>query len=103
MVTGSLGMLSSASLNETKFGLYEPSHGSAPDIAGKGIANPIATILSAAMLLRYSLNLDKEADAVETAVQAVLKEGYRTGDIMSEGCTQVGTVQMGDLIAERIH
>ena len=95
-------MLSSASLNETSFGLYEPSHGSAPDIAGKGIANPIATILSAAMLLRYSLNLDKEADAVETAVQAVLKEGYRTGDIMSEGCTQVGTVQMGDLIAERI-
>ena len=91
MVTGSIGMLSSASLNETSFGLYEPSHGSAPDIAGKGIANPIATILSAAMLLRYSLNLDKEADAVETAVQAVLKEGYRTGDIMSEGCTQVGT------------
>ena len=103
MVTGSIGMLSSASLNETSFGLYEPSHGSAPDIAGKGIANPIATILSAAMLLRYSLNLDKEADAVETAVQAALKEGYRTGDIMSEGCTQVGTVQMGDLIAERIH
>ena len=103
MVTGSIGMLSSASLNETSFGLYEPSHGSAPDIARKGIANPIATILSAAMLLRYSLNLDKEADAVETAVQAVLKEGYRTGDIMSEGCTQVGTVQMGDLIAERIH
>ncbi len=102
MVTGSMGMLSSASLNETSFGLYEPSHG-APDIAGKGIANPIATILSAAMLLRYSLNLDEEADAVETAVQAVLKEGYRTGDIMSEGCTQVGTVQMGDLIAERIH
>ena len=96
-------MLSSASLNETSFGLYEPSHGSAPDIAGKGIANPIATILSAAMLLRYSLNLDKEADAVEAAVQAVLKEGYRTGDIMSEGCTKVGTVQMGDLIAERIH
>ena len=103
MVTGSIGMLSSASLKEGSFGLYEPSHGSAPDIAGKGIANPIATILSAAMLLRYSLNLDKEADAVETAVQAVLKEGYRTGDIMSEGCTQVGTVQMGDLIAERIH
>ena len=103
MVTGSIGMLSSASLNETSFGLYEPSHGSAPDIAGKGIANPIATILSAAMLLRYSLNLDKEADAVEAAVQAVLKEGYRTGDIMSEGCTKVGTVQMGDLIAERIH
>lgn len=102
MVTGSIGMLSSASLNETSFGLYEPSHGSAPDIAGKGIANPIATILSAAMLLRYSLNLDEEADAVKAAVQAVLKEGYRTGDIMSEGCTKVGTEKMGDLIAERI-
>ncbi len=102
MITGSIGMLSSASLNETSFGLYEPSHGSAPDIAGKGIANPIATILSAAMMLRFSLNLDKEADVVENAVQQVLKEGYRTGDIMSEGCTQVGTVQMGDLIAERI-
>lgn len=102
MVTGSIGMLSSASLNETSFGLYEPSHGSAPDIAGKGIANPIATILSAAMLLRYSLNLDKEADAVEQAVQAVLREGYRTGDIMSEGCTCVGTAEMGDLIAERV-
>lgn len=102
MVTGSIGMLSSASLNETSFGLYEPSHGSAPDIAGKGIANPIATILSAAMLLRYSLNLDEEADAMEAAVQAVLKEGYRTGDIMSEGCTKVGTEKMGDLIAERI-
>ena len=96
MVTGSIGMLSSASLNETSFGLYEPSHGSAPDIAGKGIANPIATILSAAMLLRYSLNLDEEADAVEAAVQAVLKEGYRTGDIMSEGCTKVGTEKMGE-------
>lgn len=102
MVTGSIGMLSSASLNETSFGLYEPSHGSAPDIAGKGIANPIATILSAAMMLRFSLNLDKEADAVEAAVQQVLKEGYRTVDIMSEGCKQVGTNEMGDLIAERI-
>lgn len=102
MVTGSIGMLSSASLNETKFGLYEPSHGSAPDIAGKGIANPIATILSAAMLLRYSLDLDKEADAVEDAVRQVLKDGYRTVDIMSGSCMQVGTVQMGDLIAERI-
>ena len=102
MVTGSIGMLSSASLNETSFGLYEPSHGSAPDIAGKGIANPIATILSAAMMLRFSLNLDKEADAVEAAVQEVLKEGYRTGDIMSEGCKKVGTVEMGDLIADKI-
>ncbi len=87
MVTGSIGMLSSASLNETKFGLYEPSHGSAPDIAGQDKANPIATILSAAMMLRFSLDMDKEADAVEAAVQKVLTEGYRTGDIMSEGCT----------------
>ena len=102
MVTGSIGMLSSASLNETKFGLYEPSHGSAPDIAGQDKANPIATILSAAMMLRYSLDLDKEADAVETAVRQVLKEGYRTGDIMSDGCTQVGTKEMGTLIAERV-
>ena len=78
------------------------SHGSAPDIAGKGIANPIATILSAAMMLRFSLNLDKEADAVEAAVQEVLKEGYRTGDIMSEGCKKVGTVEMGNLIADKI-
>lgn len=102
MITGSIGMLSSASLNETKLGMYEPSHGSAPDIAGKGIANPIATILSAAMMLRYSFDLDKEADAIEAAVQAVLTENYRTVDIMSEGCTQVGTTQMGDLVAERI-
>lgn len=102
MITGSIGMLSSASLNETKFGLYEPSHGSAPDIAGKGIANPIATILSAAMMLRYSFDLDKEADAIEQAVQKVLTEGYRTVDIMAEGCTKVGTAEMGDLIAERI-
>ena len=91
MVTGSIGMLSSASLNETKFGLYEPSHGSAPDIAGQDKANPIATILSAAMMLRYSLDLDGEADAVEQAVQRVLEQGYRTVDIMSEGCTCVGT------------
>ena len=102
MVTGSIGMLSSASLNETKFGLYEPSHGSAPDIAGQNKANPIATILSAAMMLRYSLDLDAEADAVEAAVRQVLKEGYRTGDIMAEGCSQVGTVEMGTLIAERV-
>lgn len=102
MITGSIGMLSSASLGSTKLGLYEPSHGSAPDIAGKNIANPIATILSAAMMLRYSLDLDDAADAIENAVQQVLKEGYRTTDIMSEGMTLVGTDKMGDLIAERI-
>ena len=89
MITGSIGMLSSASLGKTKLGLYEPSHGSAPDIAGKNIANPIATILSAAMMLRYSLDLDKEADAIEAAVAQVLKENYRTVDIMSEGMTLV--------------
>ena len=102
MVTGSIGMLASASLNETKFGLYEPSGGSAPDIAGKGIANPIATILSAAMMLRFSFDLDKEADAIEAAVAKVLKEGYRTIDIMSEGKTQIGTANMGDKIASYI-
>ena len=102
------GMLSSASLNDTKFGLYEPSGGSAPDIAGKGIANPIATILSAAMMLRYTFDLDKEADAIEAAVKQVLKDGYRTIDIMPQEdakkayVTQVGTSQMGDLICERI-
>lgn len=102
MITGSIGMLSSASLGAAKLGLYEPSHGSAPDIAGKDIANPIATILSAAMMLRYSFDLDKEADAVEAAVKQVLKDGYRTIDIMSEGMKQVGCAGMGDLIAERI-
>ena len=102
MITGSIGMLSSASLGKTKLGLYEPSHGSAPDIAGKNIANPIATILSAAMMLRYSFDLDKEADAIEAAVATVLKEGYRTTDIYSEGCTKVGTDEMGDLIAKRV-
>lgn len=102
MVTGSLGMLPSASLNETKFGLYEPSGGSAPDIAGKDIANPIAAILSGAMLLRYSLDMQEEADAVEKAVEQVLEEGYRTGDIMSDGCKQVKCSEMGDLITERI-
>lgn len=102
MVTGSIGMLASASLNETKFGLYEPSGGSAPDIAGQGIANPIATILSAAMMLRYSFDLDREAAAVEAAVAKVLSDGYRTGDIMSEGKEQVGTGKMGDLIAAYI-
>ena len=102
MVTGSIGMLASASLNDTKFGLYEPSHGSAPDIAGKDVANPIATVLSAAMMLRYSFDLDKEADAVENAVKQVLKDGYRTVDIMSDGCKQVGCKQMGELLVERI-
>lgn len=102
MVTGSIGMLASASLNDSKFGLYEPSHGSAPDIAGKDIANPIATILSASMMLRYSFDLDKEADEIDNAVKQVLKEGCRTADIMSEGCTLVGCKQMGDLLAGKI-
>ena len=106
MVTGSIGMLPSASLNETSFGLYEPSHGSAPDIAGKDIANPIATILSAAMMLKYTFKLDKEAKAIEDAVQKTLEEGYRTSDLL--GCGDVpedkkcGCKRMGDLIAERI-
>ena len=102
MVTGSIGMLASASLNDTKFGLYEPSGGSAPDIAGQGIANPIATILSAAMMLRFSFDLDKEADSIEAAVAAVLKDGYRTIDIMSEGRKQIGTAEMGDRICSCI-
>ena len=102
MVTGSIGMLSSASLNDSKFGLYEPSHGSAPDIAGMDIANPIATILSASMMLRYSFNLDKEADAIDQAVKKVLEDGIRTVDIMSEGMKQVGCKEMGDRIVERI-
>ncbi len=102
MVTGSIGMLASASLNETKFGLYEPSGGSAPDIAGKGIANPIATILSAAMMLRYSFDLDEEAEAIENAVSKVLQDGYRTIDIMSEGMKQIGTAEMGDRICSYI-
>ena len=102
MVTGSIGMLASASLNETKFGMYEPSGGSAPDIAGKGIANPIATILSAAMMLRFSFDLDQEADAIENAVENVLKDGYRTIDIISEGKVQIGTAEMGDEICSYI-
>lgn len=102
MITGSIGMLSSASLAEGKFGLYEPSHGSAPDIAGQDIANPIATILSAAMMLRYSFDLDEEAAAVEKAVKDVLADGYRTVDIMSEGMKQVGCREMGSLIIEKI-
>ena len=102
MITGSIGMLSSASLAEGKFGLYEPSHGSAPDIAAQDIANPIATILSAAMMLRYSFDLDEEAAAVEKAVKDVLADGYRTVDIMSEGMKQVGCREMGSLIIEKI-
>ena len=99
-ITGSIGMLSSASLSSTKLGLYEPSHGSAPDIAGKNIANPIATILSAAMMLRYSLDLDTEADAVEAAVAKALENGYRTIDIMSEGMKQLSCSEMGSVIAD---
>ena len=102
MITGSIGMLASASLNETKFGMYEPSGGSAPDIAGQDKANPIATILSAAMMLRYTFDLDKEADAIEAAVKQVLVDGYRTCDIVSEGTELVGCNRMGDLIVERI-
>ncbi len=102
MVTGSIGMLASASLGETKLGLYEPSHGSAPDIAGQNKANPIATILSAAMMLRYSFDLEEEADKIEAAVKSVLKKGYRTIDIMSDGMTLVGTKEMGDLVVAEI-
>jgi len=102
MITGSIGMLPSASLGEGKLGMYEPIHGSAPDIAGQDKANPIATILSAAMMLRYSFNLDQEAQAVENAVTKVLDAGYRTGDIMSPGMKLVGCREMGRLIAESI-
>jgi 3-isopropylmalate dehydrogenase len=106
MLTGSLGMLPSASLGAEVDGkraaLYEPVHGSAPDIAGQNIANPIATILSAAMMLRYSFGMDTQAHAIETACDAVLKAGTRTGDIMAEGCTQVGTSDMGDAILAQL-
>lgn len=102
MLTGSIGMLASASLGETKLGMYEPIHGSAPDIAGKDLANPIATILSAAMMLRYSFDLEEEAKAIEDAVMKVLDKGYRTGDIYSEGMKKVGTKEMGELIANEI-
>jgi 3-isopropylmalate dehydrogenase len=101
MLTGSLGMLPSASQGE-KTAMYEPSHGSAPDIAGKGIANPLATILSAAMMLRHSFGMTKEAAAVENAVRLVLKAGFRTEDIRQEGAAIVGTVAMGDLVAEKV-
>ena len=106
MITGSIGMLPSASLNDSSFGLYEPSHGSAPDIAGKDIANPIATVLSAAMMLKYTFNLDKEAEAIERAVTSVLKDGYRTVDLLGasqgDNFKQVGCKEMGDLLVERI-
>jgi 3-isopropylmalate dehydrogenase len=98
MLTGSIGMLPSASLDKNNKGLYEPSHGSAPDIAGKGIANPLATILSAAMMLRYSLGMTAEADRIEKAVQKVLQQGLRTADIYTEGTQRVSTVQMGDAV-----
>jgi len=102
MLTGSIGMLPSASLNAENRGLYEPSHGSAPDIAGKGVANPLATILSAAMMLRYSLDQAEAAQRIEVAVQAVLAEGLRTGDIWSEGTRKVGTREMGDAVLARL-
>lgn len=102
MITGSIGMLASASMNETSFGLYEPSGGSAPDIAGQNKANPIATILSAAMMLRYSFKMDREADAVENAINAALDAGFRTGDIYSNGMTLVSCSEMGDKIIENL-
>jgi 3-isopropylmalate dehydrogenase len=98
MLTGSIGMLPSASLNSSNQGLYEPSHGSAPDIAGKGVANPLATILSAAMMLRFSLNQPEAANRIENAVKDVLAAGLRTSDIYSEGTTRVGTQTMGDAV-----
>jgi 3-isopropylmalate dehydrogenase len=102
MLTGSIGMLPSASLNASNQGLYEPSHGSAPDIAGKGVANPLATILSAAMMLRFSLNQEAAAVRIENAVKKVLAQGLRTGDIYSEGTTKVGTAQMGDAVVKAL-
>jgi 3-isopropylmalate dehydrogenase len=102
MLTGSIGMLPSASLNASNQGLYEPSHGSAPDIAGKGVANPLATILSAAMMLRFSLNQEAAAVRIEDAVKKVLAQGLRTGDIYSEGTTKVGTAHMGDAVVKAL-
>ena len=102
MITGSIGMLPSASLATGNFGMYEPVHGSAPDIAGKDMANPMATILSSAMMLRYTFGLSDEADAVESAVKKVLADGYRTSDIAKEGENAIGTVKTGDLIVEAI-
>lgn len=102
MLTGSIGMLPSASLNESGQGLYEPSHGSAPDIAGQGVANPLATMLSAAMMLRYSLNEDAAADRIESAVRQVLAQGLRTADIFEDGTTKVSTAQMGDAVLKAL-
>jgi len=102
MLTGSIGMLPSASLDANNKGLYEPSHGSAPDIAGKGIANPLATILSAAMMLKFSLNLPEAAARIEAAVESVLAQGLRTADIWSEGTTKVSTREMGDAVVKAI-
>jgi 3-isopropylmalate dehydrogenase len=102
MLTGSIGMLPSASLDQNNKGLYEPSHGSAPDIAGKGIANPLATILSAAMMLRFSLNKPEQADRIESAVKRVLAQGLRTPDIYEEGCTKIGTSEMGDAVVKAL-
>ena len=108
MITGSIGMIPSSSLGESTNGLYEPIHGSAPDIAGMDIANPIGTILAAAMMLKYSFDMSKEADAIENAVAAVLEEGYRTGDILpsdpleAQACKKVGCAEMGKLIVEHL-
>ena len=102
MITGSLGMLPSASLAETSFGLYEPAGGSAPDIAGMGVANPIAQILSAAMMLKYSFQMDDAYDNIFKAIESVLADGYRTGDIMTDGMKKVGTIEMGDLIVSKL-
>ena len=102
MLTGSIGMMPSASLSSGKLGMYEPIHGSAPDIAGMNIANPIGTVLSAAMMLRYSFDMIAEADAIENAVNKALDDGYRTGDIMQEGCTKLYCSEMGDIISSNI-
>ena len=102
MLTGSIGMMPSASLSSGKLGMYEPIHGSAPDIAGMNIANPLGTILSAAMMLRYSFDMAAEADNIEAAVNAVLDAGYRTGDIMQDGCTKLSCSEMGDMVVKNI-
>ena len=102
MITGSIGMIPSSSLGEGSRGLYEPIHGSAPDIAGQNKANPIGTILAAAMMLKYSFDMDEEAEAVEAAVSRVLDQGLRTGDMMAEGCTLVSCSEMGDAILKAL-